>query len=203
MTCTDSEFACSPAILKSATLTGPQLKPSENCAHSTIGLPLPSRSCGSARVPEHAGLKAQAGRSGVDLDVVDGLAVRAAPWRADGDRHEGKIGQLSGPPSTVIGCTFCAALGVEFPLFPPPPPPPPQPARQIVVAASTVNDQCRIGIFISESRRRPRLAARPQARRPCRRRPACGPPIERQGPAVRSTRVRACAVRGSLTYRSK
>src|SRR5207244_4410468 len=44
--CISTPDACSPASLTSAVRTGPHVKPSWNCAHSTIGLPSDADCCG-------------------------------------------------------------------------------------------------------------------------------------------------------------
>ena len=44
--CIGTPDACSPASLTSAVRTGPHVKPSWNCAHSTIGLPSDADCCG-------------------------------------------------------------------------------------------------------------------------------------------------------------
>jgi hypothetical protein len=47
ITWTGSRLACSPAIFRSASLTGPQVLPSAKWAHSATGMPLASVCCGS------------------------------------------------------------------------------------------------------------------------------------------------------------
>src|SRR5579884_779119 len=52
MICTGMSLATSEAIFTSAVTTGPQVMPSENCAHSTMVLPLPSLSLLKALLSE-------------------------------------------------------------------------------------------------------------------------------------------------------
>src|SRR5271155_1518505 len=54
MICTGMDCAFSPAMCMSASLTGPQLKPSANCMHSTSGSPFASTCCGSASAGDSA-----------------------------------------------------------------------------------------------------------------------------------------------------
>ena len=87
-----TEFACSPTMWMSATRTDPQLKPSTNWAHSASGLPVALTLLRKRqRWRQRRRDDPQSGRSGVDLDVIDGLAIAAGTRSADGDAGEDEV----------------------------------------------------------------------------------------------------------------
>src|ERR1700746_818537 len=106
----------------SAVCTGPHVCPSSNCAHSTIGFPLPSFCCGNESV------SAEASTRNPDDPVSSNTPLMV--WHCvvlPGPQTVTEVKALSvcgepaaaaGPDSAVIGCTFAPLLDVE----PPPPP---------------------------------------------------------------------------------
>src|SRR5579863_7159492 len=123
----------------SAICTGPQVCPSSNCAHSTIGLPLPSFCCGNESVSAEASTRSPDDPVSTSTPLMVWHCVVLPGTQTVTEVNAlsvcGEPAAAAGPDSTVIGCTFAPVFDVE----PPPPPfcvlvlvddpdPPPHPA---------------------------------------------------------------------------
>src|SRR5215468_10076617 len=123
----------------SAIFTGPQLKPSANWAHSTIGLPTESVCCGSESIGERTDAMILSPLEPVSTwtwSIVWQLLVDlgAQIWTLVNMR----FGMLAGPPSMTTACVFGVGWFEE-----PPPPPPPHAPSESTAASPAAASNCR------------------------------------------------------------
>src|SRR5579863_3951779 len=136
----------------SADCTGPQVCPSSNCAHSTIGFPLPSFCCGKESVSAEASTRSPDEPVSTSTPLIVWHCVVLPGTQTVTEVNAlsvcGEPAAAAGPDSTVIGCTFPPLPDVEPPLPPlcvlvlvdDPDPDPPHPATQAAPVLTSISN---------------------------------------------------------------